>query len=185
MAELVFAPQLPAFVTGVASDVGYDAPSVLVTLTPEGLLVQVTGLSSVDAAMLTPGGVAELEMPDGTVATGSVLSMAPASGGDLGVDVSVEPDVPVDFGLAGVNVKVTFPTAQTVGEVLAVPQGAITSDSAGMVSVIVTGEVDPATGQLALSRVPVSVGVSGGGLVEVTPVEEGALEAGARVVVSG
>ncbi|MDR3202960.1 MAG: peptidoglycan-binding protein [Bifidobacteriaceae bacterium] len=185
MAELAFAPVLPAFATAVASEVGFAAPAVLVALTPDSLEVRVGGMASVDALMLAEGLETELELPDGSVATGAVSQIVPETGGQTGSAVSITPDEPLDFALAGANLKVTFTAAQSAGEVLAVPQGALSSQPSGDLSVLLVGPADPATGEPVLTRVQVTTGVSGEGLVEVAPVEPGALEPGAKVVVSG
>jgi peptidoglycan hydrolase-like protein with peptidoglycan-binding domain len=191
--EISFVPVLPAFVTSMATDVGYAIPQILATLTPSALMVRVTGLSEGEAAMLEPGGPAELTMPDGTVRSGTVgeLSSQAETGeggismGAPGAIVDVIPDEELDFALSGVNLKVTFVAAQTATEVLGVPLGAISSNPAGDLSVIVAGE-PPAPGvDPPLERVAVVTGVSGEGLVEVTPVEPGTLDAGMRVVIGG
>ncbi|MDR1151425.1 MAG: hypothetical protein LBK72_02915, partial [Bifidobacteriaceae bacterium] len=190
-AEVAFAPQLPATVTGVASSVGFTVPAVLLTLTPSDLVVKVSGLTGVGTGVVAEGSVVELSMPDGAVQAGTVTSVTPANDGTSAVDVVIAPDDVVDVGLAGVNIKVTFVEAATAGEVLGVPQGAISSDSAGTLSVIVvdspgdgTNTADPA-GQPELRRVPVTSGVAGADLVEVTPTQAGALDAGMLVVIGG
>jgi multidrug efflux pump subunit AcrA (membrane-fusion protein) len=81
--------------------------------------------------------------------------------------------------LAGSDVKVTFTAASSDGAVLAVPQGAITSDAAGQLSVIT---VDANNN---LARVAVRVGVSGDDLIEIIPLEVAALKEGDRVVIGG
>ncbi|MDR1295508.1 MAG: peptidoglycan-binding protein [Bifidobacteriaceae bacterium] len=193
-AEIAFAPQLPATVTGVASSVGFTVPAVLVTLTPSDLVVKVSGLAGVGTGVVAEGSVVELSMPDGALQAGAVVSVVPASDGTSAVDVVIAPDDVVDVGLAGVNIKVTFVEAATAGEVLGVPQGAISSDSAGELSVIVVdgpGATQDSTddagqsGQPELRRVPVTSGVAGTDLVEVTPTQPGTLDAGMLVVIGG
>jgi len=74
-------------------------------------------------------------------------------------------------------VRLTVQAAATEGEVLVVPISAVYADADGATAVLKL--LDDGTQQ----RVVVTAGVSGDGYVAVTPVEEGALVAGDRVVV--
>jgi hypothetical protein len=185
-AEIAFVPRLPASVTAVASSVGYATPAVLATLTPTDLVVQVSGLTGVGTGVVVEGSVVELAMPDGETRAGTVASVVPSAGEGLGgVDVTITPDDLLDVAIAGVNIKVTFVEAATAGEVLGVPQGAIRSDSSGELSVIVADEPAGADTGPSLHRVAVTTGVAGVDLIEVIPVEPGALAAGMSVVIGG
>jgi hypothetical protein len=183
MAEVGFAPSLPAAVTAVASDVGFAAPASLITLTPEDLVVRVAGLVGADSGVVDQGSAAQLALPGGEVVAGRVTSVAAAAGA-MGLDVEIAPGEPLDMALAGENIKVTFEEASTSGEVLGVPQGAISSDSAGALSVVV---VDPAQADRGpvLRRVEVEIGVAGADLVEVSSIQAGELEEGMEVVIGG
>jgi len=83
----------------------------------------------------------------------------------------------LDERLAGADVRLTVQAAATEGEVLVVPISAVYADADGATAVLKL--LDDGTQQ----RVVVTAGVSGDGYVAVTPVEEGALVAGDRVVV--
>jgi hypothetical protein len=192
-AEIAFVPQLPAFVTAVADDTGYSIPQILATLTPSSLMIEVAGLTATEASMLEVGGPAEITMPDGSVSTGTIGQVGSGAEGEEGgmgapggnSIVQVVPDEELAFTLSGANLKVTFVAAQTPTEVLGVPLGAISSNPAGELSVIVAGEPATSGGSPSLRRVAVTTGVSGEGLVEVTPMEAGALDAGMPVVIGG
>jgi hypothetical protein len=185
MAEVGFAPSLPAAVTAVAVEVGFAAPACLLTLTPDALVVRVEGLVGVGSGMVSEGDFVELAMSGGETRAGQVTAVSPAAGGGLGWDVEIAPSEPLAVALAGENLKVTFMEATTSGEVLGVPQGAIGSDSAGVLSVAVVDGIDQASGRPILRRVEVVVGVTGIDLVEVTPVQTGELAEGMKVVIGG
>jgi multidrug efflux pump subunit AcrA (membrane-fusion protein) len=185
MAEFGFAPALPAAVTAVADEIGFEVPEPLITLTPKALVVRVAGLAGVGSGVVGEGNPVELAMPGGEVKGGHVASVAPAADGGVGLDIEITPDAPLEVALAGENIKVTFVEAATDGEVLGVPQGAISSDSAGTLSVVVVEGQDEASGRPVLRRVEIEVGVAGTDLVEVRPLRADQLADGMRVVIGG
>ena len=129
-------------------------------------------------SLLVDGTGVTLEFSDADV-TGTVEGRGQADTESGTVPVYVRPDSPLAYSLAGSGIKVTFTTAKTESSVLAVPLGAVSSDSGGRRYVIVQDD------QGDLSRCQVEVGVTGDDLVEVTPVVPDTLEAGDKVVISG
>src|SRR5690606_3884193 len=85
-------------------------------------------------------------------------------------------EAPLDERLAGSDARLTGQAAATEGDVLVVPISEVHDDADGATAVLKL--LDDGTQQ----RVVVA-GVSGDGYVAVTPVEQGALVAGNRVVV--
>ena len=173
--EIVFVPDLPANVVSASSGVGFAVPSVIAQLTTTDLDV-VAGVPSSQAGLLQVGTPADVQLPDGTDAPGQVAAIGAADASSSTQQVTVTTQAPLDFSLAGQDVKVTFTAAQTTGPVLAVPPGALSSDAAGKLWVIVVGE-----GQ-QLTQVEVTTGVQANGLVQVTPVS-GVLNPGDLVLI--
>ena len=163
--EIVFVPDLPANVVSASGGVGFAVPSVIAQLTTTDLDV-VAGVPSSQAGLLQQGTPADVQLPDGTDAPGQVAAIGAADAGST-QQVTVTMEAPLDFSLAGQDVKVTFTAAQTSGPVLAVPPGALSSDAAGKLWVIKVGE-----GQ-QLTQVEVTTGVQADGLVQVTPASGG------------
>lgn len=174
--EVVFVPRLPATVTRIAKGIGYAPGSPLFTLSPKALALTAEVASS-QAGFLSVGSRADVDLPGGRV-NGKVTSIrsSPTPGQRL---IRISTPRPLPMALDGTDVKVTFVAASTVGKVLAVPQGAISSDPQGDLSVIVQAA------DRSLTRIPVTVGVTGSDVVEVRPSTPGALHAGDAVVVGG
>jgi Putative peptidoglycan binding domain len=140
-------------------------------------------------------GTATITVPTGTVvdigsgaasassssSTGSSSnsSSSSGSGATTFIPLAVAPSAPLAAALNGENVLVTVQTGQTEGPVLTVPVAAIVTAASGTSYVTVLG----AHGKQR--QVPVTPGISENGYVQVTPVRQGALAAGERVVVSG
>lgn len=174
--EAVFVPRLPASVTQIGRQVGYPPGSPLFTLTPSAMVLSAQ-VAGTDAGLLRKGDPAEIDLPSGTVTGRIASSNARTAEGEVSFTIST-PE-PLAFSLAGADVKVTFTAAATPQKVLAVPQGAVSSDATGKLSVIVQRP------DLSLIRVPVAVGVAATDLIEVTPKTPGSLTAGERVVIGG
>lgn len=174
--EVVFVPHLPATVTQIATGIGY-APQVPLFTVSAAALVLDTLIPTSQAGFVKVGSQAEVDLPSGQV-SGLVISVrgAPTPGQ---TQVSISTPDPLPISLEGADVKVTFVAASTTGDVLAVPEGAVNSDANGDLSVIVQA-VDQ-----SLTRVPVTVGVTGSDVVEVKPKVIGALSVGDVVVVGG
>ncbi len=142
-------------------------------------------------------GTATVNVPAGTVVdvgsgaasassnSGSGSSSNSSSGSSSGsaattfIPLAVAPSAPLAAALNGENVLVTVQTGQTEGPVLTVPVAAIVTTASGTSYVTVVG----AHGKQR--QMPVTPGISENGYVQVTPVRQGALAAGDRVVVSG
>ena len=101
-------------------------------------------------------------------------SKASVSGG-LYVRVGIKPDRPLPMSLVGQDLSLTIAAARSHGAVLAVPEAAVFAGADGRTY------VSKLVGQAAV-RVPVQVGMSGGGLLQVIPLQPGALTAGDKVV---
>jgi peptidoglycan hydrolase-like protein with peptidoglycan-binding domain len=174
--ELVFVPRLPATLTQIGQGLGFAPDHVLFTLTTAALELTAK-VESAQAGLLRVQGPVEIQLPSGPLA-GTIAALTPDPASPASTAVAITPAAPLDLSLAGADVRITFVAAATAGAVLAVPQGAIGSDASGRLSVIVQrGE--------SFVRVPVTTGVSGDSLVEVTPAEPGALRAGDQVVIGG
>jgi len=160
--EIQFIPELPANVVMAATDVGFATPAVIARVTTSDLEVVATVAAS-QAGLLAEGTPVEIQLPDQTTVTGAVSGIA---WGDTSTrQVHVRLDAPLDYALARQDVKVTFTAAQTAGEVLAVPPGALSSSPSGALRVTVVGA------DRALIPVEVTVGVHADGLVEINPVD--------------
>lgn len=195
--ELVFLPSLPMRLDKVSVKVG-DAPSGPIgTATTSDLVVQAV-VDGSDAQVLHKGMAVRITTTDGKNAngtvstigsgsTGSSSSTAPVGGGagsgqpssgqgyaPVPVNISVS-DPSALAGEASSSVTVTFQVGASNGSVLAVPVAAVRTSADGQARVQVQHGSSAVT-------VPVSVGISSGGLVQVTPTS-GSLEVGDHVVV--
>ncbi|MFD7262528.1 peptidoglycan-binding protein [Streptomyces sp. NPDC059874] len=98
-------------------------------------------------------------------------------GADLGYRMVVRADQPLPAAFAGQDVRLTIESAATDGEALVVPVTAVSASPDGQT--LVTAVSTDGTQR----RIPVRTGTSGDGYVAVTPVRDGELAAGARVVI--
>lgn len=185
MSEVVFVPSFPAYVDDVRAKVGDEAGSDLLSLSSGALTVE-GSVTPQEKEMVRPGQEVRIHAElSGRQFTGKVASVGraanPAKDGDQpsgaeNYTVKVTPSKPLPAGLNGENVQLTVVAASSKGEVLAVPSSAVSTSADGLTGVTVReGRTE--------RRVPVSVGVSGDGFVQVTPVEGARLEAGDQVVV--
>ena len=148
----------------------------------EGSPVLAGQLSPSNAREVRPGmRVLITEPGTGATVPGRVVSVshetaskASISGG-LYVAMRVRTRRPLPLSLVGQDVSMTIAAARTPGPVLAVPEAAIFAGADGQtyVSKLAGGH---------LVRVAVRVGMSGTGLVQVTPAKPGALTPGEQVV---
>jgi peptidoglycan hydrolase-like protein with peptidoglycan-binding domain len=175
--EMVFVPRLPATVTQIGQGLGYAPSRVLFTLTTAALELT-SDVATSQAGLLHLQGSVEIQLPTGPRA-GVIAALTPNPDNPSSTQVAIDPASPLELAWAGLDVRVTFVAAATAGQVLAVPQGALASNASGQLSVIVQ------RGEQTFVRVPVAAGVSGDSLVEVTPLEPGALRAGDQVVIGG
>jgi len=179
--EYVFLPQFPARVERITARVGGPVEPPLVTLSSGALVVRAL-LNPSQRELISEGMPVEIlsELYNITAAgvVASVGELPQDQTGARGYPMLVTPTgSALDERLAGADVRLTVQAAATEGEVLVVPISAVYADADGATAVLKL--LDDGTQQ----RVVVTAGVSGDGYVAVTPVEEGALVAGYRVVV--
>jgi peptidoglycan hydrolase-like protein with peptidoglycan-binding domain len=181
LGEYSFVPRLPARIVKMDLTVGQSAtagglvlamgsPVIIGQLNPSvarligrGMLVTITE----PGTGVTLGGQV-------TSVSGSTAAKASISGG-LYVKMGIRASQPLPMSLVGQDVSLTITDARSSGPVLAVPEAAVFAgvDGGTFVNKVVDGK---------LVRVPVRVGMSGSGLLQVTPAHPGALTAGDQVV---
>jgi HlyD family secretion protein len=176
--EVIFVPKLPARIIAVTGAVGSTVKSSLVTLASGGAVI--TGqLDPSQRALIRPGMAVDLtDNLSGWSGRGRVTRLSAvtvSANGAAYVPVTVEPDKALPTAELGQNLELQIVAASTNGPALAVPEAAIIVNAAGQSLVQVK---DPGH---ALREVRVKTGVSGGGLVAVTPVS-GMLVPGDQVV---
>jgi hypothetical protein len=197
LGEIVFVNALPATVSTLNAEVGqavddsgdggftFDEPSGsggLAVLATAGLQVEAFVAPS-DADLVQVGMEVELldEISADTVAatlTSLSEQVETDQGGDArGFRAVIEAVDALPREWTGRNVRVTFTSAATDGEVLVVPVAALSSGGDGVARVEVVGDDG------AVTVVDVEPGLSAEGFVEITPPEGGSLEAGDLVVV--
>ncbi|MCX4406441.1 peptidoglycan-binding protein [Streptomyces olivochromogenes] len=194
--EAVFVPSLPARVVSVPVQVGDTVKGPVITLargdmTLTGFLdpserrliatgmkaeilaeatgVQATGAVDSVGAVVTPG--------SGTDKTTSDSGAATPQNGSAYVPVKIKSTGRWDKKFADQDVRITITAAATAGAVTAVPEAAVSAGADALTTVTVV------TASGAQLSVPVTVGVSADGLVQVTPVRGHTLRVGDRVVV--
>ena len=185
ISEVVFVRSFPARVDDVRAKVGDEAGEGLMSLSAGALTVE-AAVTLQQKGMIRSGQEVRVHSETtGRQFTGTVTSVGketdPATDGgqDTGAEkytVEVTPSKPLPSELNGENVQVTVVAASSKGKVLAVPSSAVSTGADGLTSV--TEREDGGE-----RRIPVTVGVSGDGFVQVTPREGTRLEAGAEVVV--
>jgi len=181
LGDFSFVPSLPATVIKVGATVGKAPASGALTLalgTPK-----LTGqLSPSTAGLVRPGmRVTITASGGGPVRHGEVAwvshstaSNASISGG-LYVKMGINLNRPLPMSLVGQDVSLAIGAARSQGPVLAVPEAAVfaAADGQTYVSKVSGGHT---------VRVPVRVGMTGSGLLQVTPDQPGELAAGDQVV---
>ncbi|MEV0924282.1 hypothetical protein AB0I99_03975 [Streptomyces spongiicola] len=185
MSEVIFVQSFPAHVDEVYVSVGDEAGASLLSLSSGALTVE--GLvTPQEKGMIRPGQKVRIYSDTtGRQFTGKVSSVSknkrPANDGgqESGVEnyvVKVTPSEPLPVKLNGENVQLTVVAASSRGKVLAVPSSAISTGADGLTSVTERrGRTE--------RRIPVTVGMTGDGFVQITPPKGTRLEAGAQVVV--
>ncbi|OKI06171.1 hypothetical protein A6A06_38075 [Streptomyces sp. CB02923] len=193
MSEVAYFKGRTARVDSVAAEVGAEADEKLMTLSAGAL--RVTGeVAPYERELLRPGRqVRILAETTGRQAVGKIVSVAgtptvrkggsaDGSGSDGqpdggGYAVEIEPDRPLPADMAHQDVRLTITVASTGGKVLSVPSSAVSAGADGRTTVTVreTGGEH--------RRVEVRVGMSGDGVVEVTPADGAKLTEGEQVVV--
>lgn len=196
VSEVVFVPSLPTRVVSVPVQVGDAVKGPVITLA-RGDMTLTGFLDPSERRLIGTGMKAEiLAEATGVQATGAVDSVGavvvPGSGADKTTSDSGAPTpqnasayVPVkikssggwDKKFADQDVRITITAAATSGAVTAVPEAAVSAGADARTTVTVV------TASGTRLSVPVTVGVSANGLVQVTPVRGHTLHVGDRVVV--
>jgi peptidoglycan hydrolase-like protein with peptidoglycan-binding domain len=181
LGQYTFVPQLPARIVTLSATVGQSISAGALTLAIGNPTVS-GQLNPSDATLVRPGMTVTITEPgSGITIPGRITSVshvtasrASVSGG-LYVRVGIRPDRPLPISLVGQDLSLTIAAARSHGAVLAVPEAAIFASADGRTY------VSKLVGTTAV-RVPVQVGTSGGGLLQVTPLQPGALTAGDQVI---
>lgn len=182
LSEFFFVPTFPATVASLGAHVGGTASGSLVTLsmgTP-GIKGQ---LNPADANLVRPGmSVKITDSVTGRSRKGTVVSVSSRAkskgsiSGGIYLPMKIQPNKPLPASMIGQNLSLTISAAHSSGPVLTVPEAAVFAGADGGTY------VSKVTGANSQVKVAVRVGITGGGLVQVTPVKAGTLTAGSVVV---
>ncbi len=183
LAEIMFVPRFPARVVKVAGPVGQEASGSLVTLSMGDPTIA-GQLSPSDAALVHRGMAVTITDP-ATNATrrghlGYVGRRTRTTGsisGGVYLPVKIRPSRPLPASMIGQDVSLAITAAHSPGPVLAVPEAAVFARADGRLY------VTKMTGLRSDVQVPVRVGVTGNGMVGITPIDGGTLTTGDRVVI--
>lgn len=179
MGEVWYVPSLPARVASIKAGVGSGASGTVLTLAKGGLMLTAS-LDPVNGPLVKPGMTASV-WPQGdsslqarAARVTAVSHAAVNSSSGIGYPVTLNGVASLPWSWAGQNVIVSIRVSSTGGPVLTVPQAAIysTADGATHVLAYYGGRE---------KVVPVSVGASVGGLVQVSA-PPGVLRPGEDVV---
>jgi hypothetical protein len=182
LSEFMFVPSFPASVASLGAKVGGTASGSLVTLSMgrPGIKGQ---LNPADARLVRPGIAVTITDPvTGRARKGRVVSISTRTktkgsiSGGIYLSMKVHPDHPLPPSMVGQNLSLTISAAHSSGPVLTVPEAAVFASADGGTY------VSKVTGAHSQEKIAVRVGITGGGLVQVTPLHAGALTAGAVVV---
>lgn len=181
LGQYTFVPRLPARIAALSAEIGQPVSASALTLAIGNPTI-VGQLNPNDARLVRPGmPVTITESGAGVTIPGQVTSIsqvtaskASVSGG-LYVRMGIEPSRPLPMSLVGQDISLTIEAARSNGAVLAVPEAAVFASADGRTY------VSKLVGTTTV-RVPVQVGMSGGGLLQVTPLQPGALTAGSQVI---
>jgi len=180
LGEFSFVSRLPAKIVSLGATVGQPVKAGALTLA-DGNPVIDGQLSPSEARMVRPGMRVSITEPGtGAVVSGWVTSVSTATAstasisGGLYVAMGIRASRPLPLSLVSQDVSITITAAHSSGRVLAVPEAAVFAGANGQtyVSRLVHGR---------LVRVPVRVGMSGSGLVQVTPLRAGSLTSADQV----
>jgi peptidoglycan hydrolase-like protein with peptidoglycan-binding domain len=182
LSEFMFVPKFPAHVVSLGAKVGQTASGSLVTMSlgRPGIDGQ---LNPADAALVRPGMNVTITDPvTGKSRPGKVVSVTNRTktkgsiSGGIYLPMKIRPDKPLPSSMVGQNLSLTINAAHSSGPVLTVPEAAVFAGTDGRTY------VSKVTGPRTQVKVPVRIGITGGGLVQVTPLQAGALTAGSVVV---
>ncbi|WP_207203787.1 hypothetical protein [Actinomyces minihominis] len=188
--EVLFMPSLPRRVDEVFVKRGDTVEGPVMTVSGATLTIQGT-VSKQDADLLKDGMEAFYQGPDGEelVATIKTIEAPSGSSGEGEAASSDRYRLTLNPGklteeqisaLRGTNVRITIPIASTDGSVAAVPLAALSAgpDGGNRVELLVPTKDDP----FATELVPVTIGLSAGGFVEISS-DDPRIEPGAKIVV--
>ena len=182
LSEFMFVPKFPATVVSLGANVGHSASGSLVTLSlgRPGIKGQ---LNPADAALVRPGTkVTITDTVTGKSLAGRVVSISQAAktkgsiSGGIYLPMKIRSDKPLPGSMIGQNLSLTINAAHSNGAVLVVPEAAVFAGADGRTY------VSKVTGAHSQVKVPIRIGITGNGLVQVTPLQAGALTAGTAVV---
>jgi len=182
LSEFMFIPRFPAYVAGIGAKVGGTASGPLVTLSMgnPGIAGQ---LNPSERGLVRPGmKVTITNTLTGKSVPGRVTSVKNRTrtkgsiSGGIYLPMRIRPKRPLSTSLIGQNVTLTITAARSSGAVLAVPEAAVFASASG------STYVTRVTGTRALVRVPVRTGITGDGMVQVTPLGGSTLAAGDTVL---
>jgi Putative peptidoglycan binding domain len=180
LSEYAFVSRLPARVVSLGAAVGKTISSGP-TLALGNPVIK-GQLNPSDAKLVRPGmRVTITEPATGATVAGRVTSVSNSTAstasisGGLYVALGVKANRPLPMSLVGQDVSLTIASARSAGRVLAVPEAAVYAGADG-------GTYVTKLAGKSKVKVPVRVGMSGSGLLQVTPRGAGMLTAGDQVV---
>lgn len=181
LGQYTFVPQLPARIVRLSASLGQSISASALTLAIGNPTIS-GQLNPSAVRLVRPGMKVTITEPGNGVTIGGRItsvshvtaSKASVSGG-LYVHMGIRPDRALPMSLVGQDLSLTIAAAHSRGAVLAVPEAAVFANADGQTY------VSKLVGTAAV-RVPVQVGTTGGGLLQVTPLQPGALTAGDKVI---
>ena len=182
LSEFMFVPKFPAHVVSLGAKVGQTASGSLVTMSlgRPGIDGQ---LNPADVALVRPGMSVTITDPvTGKSRPGKVVSVTNRTktkgsiSGGIYLPMKIRPNKALPSSMVGQNLSLTINAAHSSGPVLTVPEAAVFAGADGRTY------VSKVTGPHTQVKIPVRIGITGGGLVQVTPLQAGALTAGSVVV---
>jgi peptidoglycan hydrolase-like protein with peptidoglycan-binding domain len=182
LSEYMFIPRFPAHVASLGAKVGGTASGKLVTLSMGNPAVA-GQLNPNDRGLVRPGMKVKItDTVTGKSFRGTMTSLKSRTetkgsiSGGIFLPMRIRPSRPLPGSLIGQNVTLTITAAHSSGPVLAVPEAAVFASVNG------STYVTKVTGARSQVRVPVRTGLTGDGLVQITPVGGGTLAAGDAVL---
>jgi peptidoglycan hydrolase-like protein with peptidoglycan-binding domain len=181
LGQYTFVPRLPARIVRLSATVGQSISGSALTLAMGNPTIS-GQLNPSDIRLVRAGMKVTITEPgngvtiDGRITSVSHVTASKASvSGGLYVHMGIRPDRSLPMSLVGKDLSLTVTAAHSRGAVLAVPEAAVFANADGQTY------VSKLVGTAAV-RVPVQVGTTGGGMLQVTPLKPGALTAGDKVI---
>jgi peptidoglycan hydrolase-like protein with peptidoglycan-binding domain len=181
--EFFFVPSFPASVAALGAHVGGSASGSLVTLSMGRPAIKAQ-LNPADSGLVHPGMHVVITDPvDGKTRKGRVVSVSQSAktkgsiSGGIYLPMKIHPSKPLPAAMIGQNLSLSITGAHSNGAVLTVPEAAVFASADGGTY------VSKVTGANSQEKVAVHVGLTGAGLVQVTPLQAGALKSGTAVVI--